>query len=89
MGDERFLRETSSHGTDGLHLRSESTFCLAVGLLSSISHSKTQSLDERQQELAGQIDRLTNGRLLDANFAVKLCMHAVREEPQLGTPAFI
>ena len=45
----------------------------------SIWRSKRQSLDERQQEFACQIDRSTNDRLLDAKFAVKLRVCAVCE----------
>ena len=38
---------------------------------------------------AGQIDRLTNGRSLNTNFAVKLRVCAVREAHPLKTLAFI
>ena len=46
---------------------------------SAIRRSKRNSLDKRQREFAWQIDCLTNDRLLDTKFSVKLCVHAVCE----------
>ena len=84
---ERFLQETSTPGSNGLHLPSENTSCESVGLFSSISLSKRQSLDECQREFACQIDRLTIGRSLNAMFVVKLCLRAVCDTCPLGTSA--
>ena len=61
----------------------------AIGLSSSIWRSKRQSLDERHLEFVLRTDRSMNGRSLDANFAVKLCVRAVCEGRPLRTPAFI
>ena len=77
------------YGSDGLHLHCENTSCETVWLSSSIWRSKRQSLDERHWEFTWQTDRLTNGRLLDANLADKLRVRAVLEAHPCGTPAFV
>ena len=61
----------------------------AIGLSSSIWRSKRQSLDERHREFVLRTDRSMNGRSLDANFGLKLCVRAVCEARSLRTPAFI
>ena len=82
--------------TEDLHPRQRWPFVCALRKLpakwqgfSAIWCSKRQSLDERQREFAWQIDRSTNNRLLDAKFAFKLHVRAVREARPIGTPAFI
>ena len=59
------------------------------GLCFSIWCSKSQSFNEHQRAFIWQIDHSTNGRSLEANFAVELHVHTVYEAHPLRTPAFI
>ena len=86
---ECFLQETSGQGSGGLYLCSKNTFCEAVGLFSFIWCSKRQSFNWHQRAFTWQIDRSTNSRLLNTNFAVKLHVHAVCDARPLQTLAFI
>ena len=58
-------------------------------VVSSIWRSKKQWFDEHWRGFVWQTDCSTNGRSLNANFAVKLRVHAVCEAHSLWTPVFI
>ena len=74
------FQETSDHSSDGLHLHLWERFLRIRSLVSSIWHSKRQSLYERQWDLTWQlISWWTTDWLLGANFVVTVCGTPTRD----------